>query len=244
MTIIKLDAIDSTNDFLKKISAEKPLDDYTTVVAKVQTAGRGQMGSVWETEPYKNLTFSIYKEVLHIPRDHQFYISMAVSLALLSSLKGMGIPKLKIKWPNDILSANQKISGILIENIIKQNELYASIIGIGLNINQTDFTHLPAATSMKLLSGKFFDHEEVMHQIIYHFKKYAEKLAEKNYRAIMDEYEEQLFRKDKPSTFQNKEGSLFTGYIKGVHPSGKLKVLLEDDILSEFDFKEVKLLYN
>ncbi len=243
MTIIKLDAIDSTNSYLKRISAENELNNYTVVVSKEQTAGRGQMGAVWSSQPYKNLTFSIYLDVSNLVKEKQFYISMIVSLSILKALQIIGIPNLKIKWPNDILSANNKIGGVLIENIIKQNELYASIIGIGLNINQTSFENLPRASSLKSITGKSFDHEEVLYQIIDQLKKYSLAINENDFNVVLNQYQEHLYRINKPSTFKKEKGTIVMGFIKGVSDSGKIKILLEDDILQEFELKELQLLY-
>ncbi|NER12359.1 biotin--[acetyl-CoA-carboxylase] ligase [Leptobacterium flavescens] len=243
MNIIKLDAIDSTNTFLKKLSVESTLEDYTIVIARNQTSGRGQMGTVWSSEAGKNLTFSIYTRVSHVKKDEQFYISIVISLAILKALKSMGIPDLKVKWPNDILSANYKICGILIENIIKGNQLYASVIGIGLNVNQSSFEGLPNASSMKLITGNYYNHEEIVHQIVYYLKKYETVINKRDFKALLNEYESQLFRKDKPSTFKGKDENIFMGFIKGVSTSGKLRVLLEDEIEKEFDLKEVSLLH-
>ncbi|WP_452598569.1 biotin--[acetyl-CoA-carboxylase] ligase, partial [Pontimicrobium sp. MEBiC01747] len=145
MRIIKLDAIDSTNTFLKGISSEGTIEDYTVVVTKKQTNGRGQMGTVWDSEAFKNLTFSVYKTHINIKLEQQFYISIVTALSLVKTLKTLGVNKIQIKWPNDILSENKKICGVLIENVIKQTALSSSIIGVGLNVNQTNFEKLPKA---------------------------------------------------------------------------------------------------
>ena len=142
MNIIKLDAIDSTNAYLKELTLKSIPFDYTVVIAEEQIQGRGQRGTKWESEIGKNLTVSVFKKIEGLRVEQQFYISMCVSLALINSLKKFQIPQLRIKWPNDILSANKKICGILIENIIKNNELVGCIVGIGLNINQKKFQHL------------------------------------------------------------------------------------------------------
>ena len=116
MNIIKLDATDSTNSYLRRLSVNEPIADYTVVVTKLQTSGRGQMGTVWDSEVSKNLTFSVYKDISTYNIESPFYISMAISLALFKTLTCLSIPKLSVKWPNDILSGNNKIGAILIEN--------------------------------------------------------------------------------------------------------------------------------
>ena len=86
MRIIKLNAIDSTNSYLRKLSTEEGIEDFTTVVAKHQTHGRGQMGTVWNSESSKNLTFSVFKDVSELHIEHTFYISMVTSLAINKGL--------------------------------------------------------------------------------------------------------------------------------------------------------------
>ncbi len=243
MHIIKLNAIDSTNSYLRALSSEDVLVDYTVVMAKFQTQGRGQMGTVWNSESSKNLTASVFKDISTLYIEYPFYISMAISLALIKALQSFSIPKLSIKWPNDILSEDKKICGVLIENVIKQNSFRATIIGIGLNVNQTDFEGLPKASSLKLLSGKTFNLDEVLHVLMKYLKYYFMLLRKQEYEYLNQEYESFLFRKDKPSTFVDVEGSLFSGIIKKVTVSGNLQVLLEDNIIKEFDLKEITLLY-
>lgn len=242
MRIIKLNATDSTNLFLRSLSLDTTLTDFTVVVAKHQTNGRGQMGTVWNTQDAKNLTFSVFKRFDSFNLNQQFAISMIVSLSVVSALNKLNIPKVRIKWPNDILSANSKICGILIENIIKQTDVAGSIIGIGLNVNQTDFKDLPQASSLQNITGKHFDLDEVLHLIIEQLQFYFELFDQSGFDNLKALYQSQLFRKDKPSTFSNEEG-LFTGIIKGVTKEGLLKVQIEDLIIKYFDLKAVKLLY-
>jgi BirA family biotin operon repressor/biotin-[acetyl-CoA-carboxylase] ligase len=243
MRIVKLNATDSTNSHLRNIYAKKSIEDFTTVIAKTQTQGRGQMGTVWESEASKNLTFSVFKDMTEVFLEHPFYISMATGLALIRTLHFFSISRLSIKWPNDILSADKKICGVLIENVIKRNRINASIIGIGLNVNQTEFKDLPKASSLKIMSGKGYDLDELTFEILKNLKYYFQILKSGDFETLKSEYESYLFRKNKPSTFRNTEGVMFSGFIKGVSNSGNLQVLLEDNIQKEYDLKEISLLY-
>lgn len=243
MLIIKLNATNSTNSYLRDLSIDGNVEDYTTVVAKHQTNGRGQMGSIWSSETSKNLTFSVFKDMSKIYIKHPFYISMATALAILKTLQGLNIPKLSVKWPNDILSENKKICGILIENVIKQNNLYASIIGIGLNVNQKTFENLPKASSLITITGSVFNLDEILNGVLSNLKAYFVELEKGNLSFLKDTYETYLFRKNKPSTFKNAEGMVFFGFIKAVSVSGNLQVLLEDDVIREYDLKDISLLY-
>jgi len=243
MRIIKLNAINSTNSYLKKLCTTESVGDYTAVIAENQTQGRGQMGTIWNSETSKNLTFSVFKELSGFQFEAPFYISMVAALALLKTLDALSIPRLSVKWPNDILSADKKICGVLIENVIKQNTINASIIGIGLNVNQVAFGNLPKASSLKVISGQGYDLNELTIAIINNLKDYFLMLKDKKYNELKNEYETHLFRKNKPSTFKDAEGVMFSGFIKSVSDSGNLQVLLEDNILKEFDLKAITLLY-
>jgi BirA family biotin operon repressor/biotin-[acetyl-CoA-carboxylase] ligase len=243
MRIIKLNAIDSTNSYLRRLSNEENLEDYTIVTAEYQTHGKGQMGSIWSSESSRNLMFSVFKDTTKFRLEYPFLISMVTSLAVIKALQSFSISKLSIKWPNDILSEDKKICGILIENVIKQQSLGNTIIGVGLNVNQTEFINLPKASSLKLITGNVYDLEEVLYEVIKSLKYYFGILKRADYEGIKTAYEAYLFRKNKPSTFKDNKGLVFSGYIKSVTLSGNLQVLLEDEIIKEFDLKEVALMY-
>ena len=243
MHIIKLNAIDSTNMYLKTLASNNAVEDYTVVVAKHQTQGRGQMGTRWQVEEGKNLTCSVLMHMKGFVLDDSFYISMITSLSIVKTLQGLGIPKLHVKWPNDILAEDKKVCGILIENIIKSTTIDSSVIGFGLNVNQTQFEDLPNASSLKIITGKLYNLDEILLHIVTHMKHYFNVYKNGNLEEIKTAYEALLFRKDKPSTFKTQNGDLFPGFIKGVDALGHLQVLLEDDILKTFEMKEIQLLY-
>jgi len=243
MQIIKLSATDSTNAYLKSLAQSETLDDYAVVFTDNQRKGRGQMGANWQSKTGKNLTFSLLKLLNGMAIENRFQLNICVSMAIFKALKELHLSDIAIKWPNDILSGNAKICGILIENIISDGKIQASIIGIGLNVNQLTFDNLENVTSLKLLLGKTLNLEELLHRIIYHLKNSLSLLDKKWNDQLWTDYENLLFRKDKPSTFKNSKDELFMGFIRGVSPNGKLIISLEDEVLSEFDLKEVKLLY-
>ncbi|NNK74472.1 MAG: biotin--[acetyl-CoA-carboxylase] ligase [Maribacter sp.] len=243
MQIIKLNATDSTNLYLKNLMNTKSLEDYTIVATKNQTLGRGQMGTKWESEPGKNLTFSILRKFDLEKVDHPFILNICVSLAVYTLLNTLHLPDLKVKWPNDILSGNFKICGILIENILSGNRLVASVIGIGLNVNQTTFNNLPKVSSLKLLTAKTFDLDQLLKEFQSVLQQIFRELDEKGAIAMQKKYENVLFRKNKPSTFKDNGGKLFMGFIQGVSKEGRLVVALEGDINKAFDLKEISLLY-
>lgn len=243
MDIIKVDAIASTNVFLRDLNREKQFTEPICVVTDTQFAGKGQMGTTWQSNPGENLTCSVFMPISGLELMHQFFISISASLAIYDTLQSMMIPKLSIKWPNDILSDRFKICGILIENIVKNGRLTGAIIGIGLNINQVRFDNLPQAGSMKQILGQSFAIEEVLSVLLEKIVARFTKLKSMSFFDLKTEYESLLFRKDKPSTFVDAKGDSFVGIIQSITDQGKLQVLLEDEIVTDYNLKEIKLLY-
>ena len=219
------------------------MDDFTVVCTKNQTNGKGQLGSVWLTDEGDNLTFSVFLNSSFLPIKSHFYLNCAVSISVFNVLKKILVPRPSIKWPNDILSGNKKLCGILIENVVKSNTETHAVIGIGLNVNQTLFDPAYKASSLKSSTGIHYNLDEVLLMIIVELQLQIELLKKEKYSELHNAYEAELFRKNKPSTFKNAEGELFLGFIKHVTSSGMLEVLLEDEIIQEFRLKEVKLLY-
>lgn len=243
MNVIKLNATPSTNDFLKNLYSTQSVENFTVVVTENQTNGKGQRGNVWKTESGKNLTFSVLIKKDSSSESSVFDLNIAVSVSIIQALESFSIPKLNIKWPNDILSDGKKIAGILIENTFSSNQSVSSIIGIGLNVNQTDFENLPKASSLKNITQKEFDKEEIMLEITRKIKENYEFISLGKTDFLWDNYHNYLFRKEIPSVFEYPNGTKFMGIIKQVLKNGKIQILLEDDSLKEFDLKEVRLVY-
>ena len=242
MQLIKLDAIDSTNEFLKGLSNKQILNNFTVVTAESQTNGKGQMGAIWASEPSNNLIMSVLVKNFLLDINAVFDLNIVVSLALIAVLEECNVPKLSIKWPNDIMSDNKKIGGILIENSIKSDGSISSVVGLGLNVNQTNFDNLPKASSLAVVSNVFFDKQELLIRIV---EKMERKISEWNQQSTSSwiEYAEKLFKKGIPMPFEGQTGKQFMGIIQGVSAIGKLEILLVDDSISRFDIKEIQMLY-
>ena len=243
MEIIKLNATNSTNTYLKNLLKEKQVKDLSCIWALSQTQGRGQQGAKWISEPGKNLTFSILKKFENLSSEYHFLLNMEVSLAIFRALKKLYIPDLAVKWANDILSSKKKICGILIENTLHKEQISASIIGIGVNVNQVFFNDLPNVSSLQKIMGHPFDLEEVLLLICQELEVSLKSLSPTRFETMLDEYHTHLFRKDKPSTFEYPNGERFMGYIRGVSHNGQLQIEQEDALMSSFSLKEIKLLY-
>ncbi len=243
MHIIKVNATASTNSLAREWFNTNKNNSSICIVANNQTSGRGQRGATWVSNAGENLTFSLIYPKPSVNITDQFLISAAVGLQIIKGLKQLKINNLKLKWPNDIMADNLKIGGVLIENILQNNVIGASIIGIGLNINQVNFPDLPKATSLKNLTGTIYSTEEVLSIILEQLENMIISNDESFFKNVHKDYEAQLFRKNKASTFQLKDGSFIVGIILGINSSGLLRLKVEDEEIQTYDLKELKLLF-
>jgi BirA family transcriptional regulator, biotin operon repressor / biotin---[acetyl-CoA-carboxylase] ligase len=240
LKLIKLNAIHSTNTFLKELSKNTPLEDFTVVVTENQTNGRGQQESLWFSEPSKNLTFSVYLNDLKLKISDKKYLNYAVSLAIYKVLKGKKTPNLAIKWPNDIVSVNKKLCGILIENSIQKNYIQNSIVGIGINVNQVTFSEtIKNITSLKNLLQSDVDLDILLHEICLELKNHLQLLSEKKYELLEDSYLKVLYQIHKAMMFKDTDNQLFLGIIRGISESGNIMIELENETFKEFGVKEI-----
>ncbi len=243
MSIIKLNAIDSTNDFLKDLTRNQLVDNFTTVVAQKQTKGKGQMGATWDSEEGKNLIMSILvKDVLQNV-DEIFHLNVAIALSVLQVLQDFKVPNLSVKWPNDIMSDHKKIGGILIENSFKSDTKIESIVGIGLNVNQKKFENLPKASSMAMITNAEFDLDILLNKIIFQIKKNCSWILSNQSDKLWKEYHNHLFKINVPMAFEDANQNKFMGIIQGVSSEGRLQVILEDDSIKSYGIKEIQILF-
>lgn len=243
-TVIVLDKISSTNDYAKKLLSNfKPQNPFTAIMAKIQTNGRGQRGTTWNTTPYKNMTASYIYLPEELPVQQQFQITVLSSLAIYDVLTEYIPQHLSIKWPNDIMVNNKKIAGILIENKINNTNVTSSIIGVGINVFTTEFPAAIAqsATSIQIekpeFNGTIIDLvTRIQHKLAY----YDKILKNGNIATLWNLYSERLFRKNIPSKFliDNKE---IEGTILGVNQEGYLIVKTEEST-NKYDLKGIKCL--
>lgn len=243
MKLIKLSAIESTNDFLKELSKTETLENFTTVTATNQTNGKGQMGAVWISESGKNIIMSTLIKNILKNTEQVFQLNVLISISIIEVLEEINIPNLAIKWPNDIMSDTKKIAGILIENRFKSDTNIESIIGIGLNVNQKDFYSLPGASSLTILMNKEFDLDLLLKKIISKIKANCKLINTISTDKIWTIYLSYLFKKDELISFEDVNRNIFSGKITGVSKTGKLEVILQDNSIKLFGIKEIQLLY-
>ncbi|MCB9175429.1 MAG: biotin--[acetyl-CoA-carboxylase] ligase [Flavobacteriales bacterium] len=242
--IVKLDETTSTNVFLQEMLVNSTCFEGLVVLTKNQLQGKGQRGNTWESESGKNLTFSVLLKP-NVLIEEQFVLSQVVSLGIYDFLAKMGFEQVAIKWPNDIYVDGNKIAGILIENTLSANKIGNCIVGIGLNVNQTQFSPSINATSLAILTDKEFDDKEfdlsqLLSDLLKHIEyRYLQLKAGKNTQLKLD-YLNVLLGYQKPLHYLVNNERV-TGIIRGVSAIGKLQVEINSQI-KEFDLKEISLI--
>ena len=237
MHTIKLDAIDSTNDYLRKLILEKKPTTPTVVMSQYQKKGKGQRGQVWTSQAGKNLMFSLYMPNFALPTKEVYSINKIVSVCLLHWLSSFKIPNICVKWPNDILSGDSKLAGILIESNVLQSTANSIIIGVGLNVNQLEYQSLPNATSMQLLTGKSYDIDALLFSLT---TRLIECLTPP-LKYCNDDYHKYLYGLGQSRLFL-KDNKTFEGIIQSVNSEGKL-VLETTAGMQVFDVKELQFVH-
>ena len=211
------------------------------VVAVEQTAGRGQRGNTWSSRAGENLTFSLVWEADFLAAKEQFVLSEAVALAVVDTLAGYGI-EATVKWPNDIYVGHKKICGILIEHDLGvAGRLARTIVGIGLNVNQTEFEEwIPNPTSIALLTGERRGTNDVFGDLYEALECRFEQLKDAR-QQVQADYLGHLYRLNKPSTYALPNGKRFRGTIRDVRPTGELLVEHEEGgFVKPYLFKEIE----
>lgn len=240
--LVELERVDSTNNFAMKMVQEQRAGEGTVVWAKEQLSGKGQRGSSWHSKPGENLTFSIIYFPSFLAAEKQFMLSKAVSLALADLVETVSGKQSFIKWPNDIYAEEKKLAGILIENTLRDKNISSAVIGIGLNVNQTEFpANLPDPSSLKLITGKDHDLKLLLGELCCFAEARYLQLKAGRTDSIDEDYTEKLYRLNTWSRFSS-QGKVFNGKITGTTAMGKLRIEKESGGTAEFDFKEITFL--
>ena len=237
---IHLAETESTNAYAKSITIESP---YTLISADHQTSGRGQRGNSWESAPGENLLFSLCLTPKEIPASQQFILCELISVAISEVLKSY-TTDISIKWPNDIYYRDQKLCGILIEHEIESTTLSRSIIGVGLNVNQTKFiSNASNPVSLCQILGHEVEREALLQRIIACFitlyEQYILLLSEDSNRyELHQRYTQSLYRKGIQSVYRDAHAE-FIATLLDVELDGRLILKDQLGILHSYLFKEV-----
>lgn len=233
-----LTSVDSTNNYAMGMIRDGLAVNGNAVFSYEQTKGKGRRGKTWSAEKGKNIMMSIIISPENLTIYQQFHLSIAVSLACIDFFTKYAGDETKIKWPNDIFWNDRKAGGVLIENIIKEKWQW-SVIGIGININQTQFnldTVFPPV-SLKQITGKEYDLVELAKELHKKVMKRYEELRTIGFKKMLNEYNQYLFGLNKKLKLK-KQSAVFETTITGVSQRGKL--ITVDSIEREFEFDEVE----
>ena len=253
--IIWLKSVDSTNNEVRRRFSE--IDNLSVLSAEIQTAGRGQRGNTWSSKPGENLTFSIVLKfgesdsetfLPPIRAFDQFAISAIAAMSVIDFLSRYDI-NAKVKWPNDIYVDNRKICGILIENTLRGEIVSGSIVGIGLNVNQTVFDpDLPNPTSLALcrkerdLDVHRIDTKVCIKEFMEIFCSliHVHLINNDSIDRLRQSYLDKMWLLNESAQFiDTGTETCFTGRIKGLSEVGNLLMELPDKTIREFGFKEI-----
>jgi len=241
-TIHKLNRVGSTNKYAFDLCKNKKAKEGDVFLASDQFEGRGYHANRWLSEPGKNLTFSLILQPDFILPTRQFVITQFVSLAIVDLLKELVLEeKVRIKWPNDIYINDLKVGGILVQNTIIGNAFEYSIIGIGLNVNQTQFPPgLPNPASIIHFLKKEMVIDDSLDDLLKCMdKRYEELMISNDLPALEKEYLDHLYRFNQLYEFKDKNGS-FKGRITGVGEYGELMISDETGTVRKYHFKEIE----
>lgn len=232
---------DSTNSYATTLLKNVNCMEGTVVYTNNQTKGKGQRGNSWMADSSMNITLSVILKPTFLPSKKSFYLSKITALAIhdvLTEILNSSQNDIKIKWPNDILVNSKKIAGVLIENSVTDEYLNWSVIGIGLNVNQTQFRELTTATSLKSITHKEASVEGVAEKLYIYLEKWYLKLKQNKFAEINEAYLKDLLGINEVMKFKH-NNVLFRGTIKGVSEQGLLQILMENNIEKSFEIKEI-----
>ncbi len=249
MDIRYFDQLESTNNYCKLLNPDS-VEEFTVIVARSQTAGIGQQGNRWESQPGQNLTFSVILKPAFLEAARQFRLTMALSLAIarfvertLSAARtAEPLPPVSIKWPNDIYVGDLKICGTLISCSLQGDRIAHAVCGIGLNVNQTRFPDwVPNPTSLKLLTGAHYPLDSTLGDLLRLLETYYPR-SRSNDAALEEEYLRLLYRRGQKARYEYL-GTPLEATVTGVDPHGRLLLQPADGSpLLTCSMKEVRFL--
>ena len=233
----ELHEVDSTNIYaIDKLQANLAAHG-TAFFANRQFAGKGQRGKNWISESGSNIILSVVIDPSFLLINQQFALSVMASLAVFDFFSSYAGEETKIKWPNDLFWRDRKAAGILIENHLQGNKWQNSVIGIGININQTEFSPLiQQAVSLKQITGKEYQPLQLAKELCGHLQKRYAALQGLQMQAQLEEYNLHLYKKNETVRFK-KDAIGFSAQVQSVNNRGEL--MLKDGLQDSFQFGEI-----
>lgn len=239
---IHFDEIHSTNVYASELISKTSPSEGTCIITDFQTAGRGQIGRYWHSERGKNLLISYIYYPVKLKVDDQFLLNIISGLAVYDVVAHY-TNNVTIKWPNDIYVADKKIAGILVQNTLRADRIKSTIIGIGLNVNETEFpSELPNPTSLSLCTNESLKIDEIYSTLSKRLEFHYLKMKSGHYSELITNYHKLLYKMDIISSFLDKDGLYIQGYIRSVNREGNLVIETLKGETRSFAFRELKFI--
>ncbi|HTB52601.1 MAG TPA: biotin--[acetyl-CoA-carboxylase] ligase [Ferruginibacter sp.] len=235
-----LDSVDSTNNYAMARVHAGLAKQGDAFFAHAQTNGKGQRGKLWQTGQGENIAISIVLEPEPLQQQEQFYLSISIALACFDFFNKYAGDETKIKWPNDLYWRDRKAGGVLIETVLRGNNWKWAVVGIGININQGEFSEeLKNPVSLKQITGKNFDVVELAKELHLLVMKRVSEINEKSFAVLLKDYNSLLYKLNEKVTLKH-NNEIFETVINSVTAGGQLQVT--DTIQKQFNFGEVEFL--
>lgn len=239
---IYLTSCHSTNDIASEKIQNREAIDGTVIVTDHQTAGRGQRGNQWQSDTGKNVLMSIIVFPDFLKFENHFNLSICTAVSIFETLSFFSNQNIKIKWPNDMYINEKKVGGVLIETGISGQKFSHAIVGIGLNILQTEFEN-PKSTSLAVQNPeKSFNRDRIIEKLLEVFEENYFLMKENKTSVLKEKYMENLLWLNEEKKFSDSNGP-FGGKIVDVINDGRLKIEVENKI-KYYDIKEITYVFN
>lgn len=235
--------LESTNSHVKKLSSDE-VSHGLVCLTDNQTRGRGQYERKWESQPALNLTFSM---VFQPPVTGRFHVlTLACALAVVEFLEHdllNGSPPVCIKWPNDVMINGRKLAGLLTETVFSGNKLDRVVIGMGLNVNQEEFSpELEGkATSLRLEKGEPLSREQLLGDILMRVE-YKYNLWERQKSELLKSINRNIKGYGQWVGLQvDGDFKRDTYKLLGINEKGQLLMLNQDGGIESFSYEQIQL---
>ena len=236
--VIKVKSIDSTNNYAAKLLNQTKVPFGTVIMAHYQTNGKGQRNTIWSSNSGDNLLMSVLLDLSFMPSEKIFFLSKSIALAIRAAVVDVIGIESHLKWPNDVLIDNKKIAGVLIENQWNKSKIVSSVVGVGLNVNQVDFQESFSATSLKKITNKNYNVDNILKVLCKKLNKYYNQLASLNFDNIDIEYHQHLVNYNKFCEFEE-NNILFNAKVKGVNQQGELMLEFTNGDVKSYELKQI-----
>lgn len=239
---LDFDTLPSTNTFAAELLSEQKTPEGTIIVAKHQSAGRGQLSKSWESEKGKNITISIILYPTFLSPSEHTLLNQTIALGVHDFIFSFVKKNISIKWPNDIMAGENKIAGLLLQNSLQGEQIQHSVAGIGININQTVFHSAERPTSAALETGQFFNVEELIPRLCHFLEARYTRLRDRHYAQINADYHNLLYRRGEWKQYcATVDGQNFTAKLLGITTEGKLKLETAEGVL-HYNLHEIRFI--